>query len=38
MEQQKDKFIEGCLKNNYDKELAEKVWKEIDAFSGYGCY
>ena len=35
MAKYKDKFISGCLNNNYDKELAEKLWALIDAAAGY---
>jgi DNA polymerase III subunit alpha len=34
MDEQKDKFIKGCQKNNIDN--AEKIWGEIEEFSGYG--
>lgn len=36
MTEQKDRFINGCLKNGYEKELVEKIWEMIDAFGGYG--
>ena len=36
MEKSKVKFIEGCIKNNIDKPIAEKVFSLIDFFSGYG--
>lgn len=36
MEQQRRNFSEGCLKNNIDKKVAEKVFDLIDYFSGYG--
>ncbi|MBS1488530.1 MAG: DNA polymerase III subunit alpha [Bacteroidetes bacterium] len=31
----KDKFIEGCKKNNHDERIAEKVWKDWEAFAQY---
>jgi DNA polymerase-3 subunit alpha len=34
--QQKEKFIEGCVKNGINKELAEKVFSFIEPFAGYG--
>ena len=34
--EQKEKFIEGCVKNNVYKELAEKVFSFIEPFAGYG--
>ena len=34
--EQKEKFIEGCVKNNIAKELAEKVFSFIEPFAGYG--
>ena len=33
---EKPKFIEGALKNGYDKELAEHIFELIEYFSGYG--
>ena len=34
--EQKEKFIEGCVKNGIYKELAEKVFSFIEPFAGYG--
>jgi len=34
--EQKEKFIEGCIKNGINKELAEKIWAFIEPFAGYG--
>lgn len=34
--EQKPKFIEGCMKNGVSRDVAEKVFKDIDYFSGYG--
>ena len=35
MKQQKTKFAEGCLKNNIESGLANKIWDEIEKFAGY---
>ena len=34
--EQKIKFIEGCVKNGIDKNIAEKVFAFIEPFAGYG--
>jgi DNA polymerase-3 subunit alpha len=34
--EQKDKFIDGCVKNGISKELAEQVFSFIEPFAGYG--
>ena len=34
--EQKEKFIDGCVKNGIHKELAEKVFSFIEPFAGYG--
>jgi DNA polymerase-3 subunit alpha len=34
--EQKEKFIDGCVKNSIPKELAEKVFSFIEPFAGYG--
>lgn len=34
--EQKEKFIEGCVKNSVYRELAEKVFSFIEPFAGYG--
>ncbi len=34
--EQKEKFIEGCVKNGIHLELAEKVFSFIEPFAGYG--
>jgi len=34
--EQKEKFIDGCVKNGIFKELAEKVFSFIEPFAGYG--
>jgi len=36
MKTQKELFIKGCVKNGVDTETAEKIFKQIDYFSGYG--
>ncbi len=36
LDEQKEKFIEGAIKNNFKKEIAEKVWKWIIPFASYG--
>ena len=33
---QKELFIKGCVKNDISEEIAEKIFKQIDYFSGYG--
>lgn len=35
MREWQDVFVSGCVKNGYDKELAEKLWVWIDKASGY---
>lgn len=34
--EQKEKFIDGCVKNGIYKELGEKVFSFIEPFAGYG--
>ena len=34
--EQKEKFIEGCVKNGIHLELAEKIFSFIEPFAGYG--
>lgn len=34
--EQKEKFVEGCVKNGIYKEMAEKVFSFIEPFAGYG--
>jgi DNA polymerase-3 subunit alpha len=34
--EQKEKFVEGCVKNGIYKELAEKIFSFIEPFAGYG--
>jgi DNA polymerase-3 subunit alpha len=35
LDKMKDKFIAGCKKNNHDERVAEKVWKDWEAFAQY---
>jgi DNA polymerase-3 subunit alpha len=35
LDKMKDKFIEGCKKNNHDERIAEKIWKDWEAFAQY---
>ncbi len=34
--EQKEKFIDGCVKNNIKAELAKKIFSFIEPFAGYG--
>ena len=36
MAQQKETFVNGCVSNNINKQIALKVWDYIDKFAGYG--
>ncbi len=36
IQEQKKKFIEGCVKNKINRTLAEKVFSFIEPFAGYG--
>ncbi|PJA89473.1 MAG: DNA polymerase III subunit alpha [Candidatus Moranbacteria bacterium CG_4_9_14_3_um_filter_33_15] len=36
IQEEKQKFIEGCVKQNIDKKVAEKVFSFIEPFAGYG--
>jgi DNA polymerase III subunit alpha len=36
LSEQKEKFIDGCVKNGIYEELAEKVFSFIEPFAGYG--
>ena len=36
MIEQKEKFIQGCVKNDISAELAEKIFSFIEPFAGYG--
>lgn len=33
---QKEKFVDGCVKNGISKEMGEKVFSFIEPFAGYG--
>ncbi|MCF7795021.1 DNA polymerase III subunit alpha [Patescibacteria group bacterium] len=33
---QKEKFIDGCVKNNIHQELAQQIFSFIEPFAGYG--
>lgn len=35
MKQQKDKFINGIIKNNYDANLANQLWELVELSAGY---
>jgi DNA polymerase-3 subunit alpha len=35
LDKMKDKFIEGCRTNNHDERIAEKIWKDWEAFAQY---
>ncbi|EKD49441.1 MAG: hypothetical protein ACD_63C00146G0009 [uncultured bacterium] len=36
LQEQKQKFIDGCVKNNISKEIARQVFHFIEPFAGYG--
>ena len=36
MAEQKEKFVDGCVKNGVSKELAEQIFSFIEPFAGYG--
>lgn len=35
MDELKEKFVEGCIKNGHDKAKVEKVWTDWEAFAEY---
>ncbi len=35
LDKMKDKFIDGCKKNNHAKEICEKIWVDWEAFAQY---
>lgn len=35
MDQLKEKFVEGCLKNGHDKDKVNKIWSDWEAFAQY---
>ena len=36
LKEQREKFIQGCLKNKIRREIAEKIFALIEPFAGYG--
>jgi DNA polymerase-3 subunit alpha len=36
LQEQRVKFINGCLKNQVQRQIAEQVWQFIEPFAGYG--
>lgn len=36
MKKEKEKFIEGCVKNGYRRSLAERIFNFIEKFAAYG--
>jgi DNA polymerase-3 subunit alpha len=36
LEEQKEKFISGCVQNSINSQLAEKIFSFIEPFAGYG--
>jgi len=36
LKQQRDLFVDGCVKNDISKEIAIKIFEQIDFFAGYG--
>ncbi len=35
LDKMKDKFIQGCKKNGHDERIADKIWKDWEAFAQY---
>lgn len=35
LDKMKDKFISGCKKNGHDERIADKIWKDWEAFAQY---
>ncbi len=35
LDKMKDKFIDGCKKNGHDERIADKIWKDWEAFAQY---
>jgi DNA polymerase III subunit alpha len=35
LDKMKDKFIEGCRKNKFEERIADKIWKDWEAFAQY---
>ncbi len=36
MEEYRADFLDGCEKNGVSREISERVWSDIEVFSGYG--
>ena len=36
LDQQRDKLVDGMVKNKIDKVVAEKIWKMVEPFARYG--
>ncbi len=36
LDEQKEKFINGCIKNNIPKKVADQAWELIEPFARYG--
>jgi DNA polymerase-3 subunit alpha len=36
MKKEKEKFIQGCIKQKYARDIAEKIFNLIEKFAGYG--
>ncbi len=36
MDEYRERFVQGCLKNGHSQELAEKLYSLIEKFAGYG--
>jgi len=36
LDEQKDKFINGCIKNGVEESIAKKIWDWITPFASYG--
>lgn len=35
LDKMKDRFLEGCRNNNHPEDIAEKIWKDWEAFAQY---
>ena len=36
MDRQRERFVEGAIKNDYDRKLADEVFNLMESFAGYG--
>ncbi len=36
MKKEKEKFLKGCLKNGYKKQMIEELWNFMEKFASYG--